>query len=368
MRHGLGVIRAASIWITAGFLSLSAVSAQTIYPDFTSPYVNDFADILPEVTERLLEDRLKAARTERDHEMTIVTMNSLLDYKTTQSIERYAKNLFNEWGVGNAERKDGILMLVVVGDREMRIALGSAYPARYDGIAKRIIDTEMLPQFRANNYARGILAGTEASLERLQLIDRSAPLSSPERWQQERRIIGSYWRENSFLRSITYVFSALFAFFGGRWALYRRPRKCPDCGRVMFRLGDVQEDQYLSQSQVLEEKLGSADYGVWICNHDEHVTIEGKNKWLSSYKACPQCSSRTQHTRRHVVATATEFRTGTAQLHHSCKNCDYRKQETIVIPRITRSSSSSSSSSSSGGGRSSFGGGSSSGGGASGSW
>ncbi len=340
----------------------SAVQAQERYPDYTSVYVNDFADVLSDQNEARLEDMLRAARSERDHEMTVVTMNSLSDYGTSLPIETYAKNLFNRWGVGNAERDDGILMLVVVGDREMRIALGSGYPSRYDGIAKRIIDRDMLPRFREGNYPAGIIAGTESALAQLQLIDRSAPLTSPERWQAERRVIGSYFQSNPILQWISYALGGLVAFFSGRWALYRRPRKCPECGRIMFRLGDVQEDQYLSESELLEEKLNSKDYGVWICKHDEHVHIEGKNKWFSGYSACPECSCRTQDTKRTVLSSATTTRTGTALLEHRCANCDYTASEKVIIPVRTQSSSSSSS------GGSSFGGGSSSGGGASGSW
>lgn len=336
------------------------------YPRWQSIYVNDFADVISAEGEAQLAGMLQAARDERDHEVTVVTIDRLSDYGWNGTIERYAMNLFNDWGVGNAERNDGILILVSIGDREVRIALGSGYPARFDGLATRIIGRDMLPEFRDGNYEAGIIAGTEASLIDLRPYDRSAPLTSLERWKEERRIIGDYAQNNPIIAGILAILAGIAGIFGGRRALYHRPRKCPECGRRMRRLGDVQEDQYLNESQILEEKLKSKDYGVWICEHDEHVTVVGKPKWFSSHKACPNCGYKTYETKQTTLRASTTTLGGLARLDHTCLNCQHADSEQITLPLKPDSSSSSYGSSSGGGG--SFGGGSSSGGGGSGSW
>ncbi|MCY4336471.1 MAG: TPM domain-containing protein [Litoreibacter sp.] len=350
---------------------LTAAQAQNL-PDYTSVFVNDFADILSPETEAQLTAMLQEARDARDHEMAVVTINRRSDYGSFRDIADFSKDLFNKWGVGNAERNDGILMVVAVQDRDVRIALGTGYPARWDGIATRIIERDMLPRFRSNEYERGILDGTRASLAQLDMQSNTLPkLSFGERVE--------FWIDNNsglaipiiivLVMTFPFVGMALpFAFFYGVRALIRmRPKKCPECGRVMLRLGDVQEDQYLTAGQILEEKLDAKNYGVWFCKHDEHLTIIGYPKWRKRHSACPNCKYHTYETRRTNLVAASYTSGGRDQLDSHCENCGHTETRVVDTPRRERSSSSSSG----GSGRrssSSFGGGSSSGGGGSGSW
>jgi uncharacterized protein len=347
---------------------LPSISQAQTYPDYVSTTVNDFASVLDTETEIQIDEMLRAAKEERDLEMTVVTITSLRDYKHFGSIETYAKNLFNKWGIGNATRNDGILMLVSIQDRKMRIALGSGYPAVYDGAALRVIDRTMLPRFRTGQYRTGIREGVEHALATIRLPDRSQPLTSPARWGEEARLVSERAKNNPILAAIIGALGLGGAAVGGQAVNRRRPRRCPKCRRLMRRLGDVQEDQYLDYGQLVEERLGSKDYGVWICTYDEHVTTIAYSKWFSGYSACPNCRYKTYETDRTVERGATTTSEGSARLDHHCKNCDHRATEYAVIPMIRESDNDSFSGGGSGGGGGSFGGGSSSGGGASGSW
>lgn len=337
-------------------------------PAFSNVYVNDFANILSPEVEADLTAMLQEARDARDHEMTVVTIDSVSAYTPGLSIEKFSKVLFNTWGVGNADRNDGIMLVVAVKDREMRIALGSGHRARFDGVAARIIDSIMVPEFKAGRMAAGIVKGTEASLARLRIEGSdTSDLSLKERageWIDDRPVAGPL---AVFAGLIGLILSPFLAFFGIRWGARNRPRKCPECARVMLRLGDKQEDQYLDAGQIFEEQIKSKDYGVWFCEHDEHLTIIGYPKAFSKHKACPNCGYHTYETKRTVMHHATTASTGMARLDHSCANCGHEASNDVTIPMRTQSASSSGFS---GGGGSSggFGGGSSSGGGASGSW
>ncbi len=361
-------VRGAAVTLCAAILVwgvLMLPAAAKDLPDYVSVYVNDFADILSPETEAELTRILQQAREARDHEMTVVTIKSRHAYGGFRDIASFSDQLFNKWGVGNAERNDGLMMVVAVEDRDMRIALGSGYRARYDGIAKRIIDSIVIPAFKDGRMEQGILEGTRASLDRLQLDTRPAselsPMERVQRWTDEDP-------KRKVLLVILGIFgapiTAILGFFGIRWGVRNAPRKCPECGRRMVRLGDVQEDQYLDAGQLVEERLNSKDYGVWVCEYDDHIMVKGYPKVFSSHGACPNCRYKTYHTRTTVLRNATTSSTGLKRLDHSCKNCGHTASEDRTIPRRTQSSSSSSSS----GGSSSFGGGSSSGGGASGSW
>lgn len=352
------------------------------YPQYYTTLTNDFADILTPEAEARINAVLQQARETRGREMTVVTIRSRKDYLPSDSIESFAKDLFNGWGIGNATRNDGILLLVAMDDREMRIALGAGYPARQDGIAARVIQTEIIPAFKEGRIADGILAGTSAALARIQHPDDVPAAETTPQIATAPRIIEQapeprsagigprvmeFINRSPILSLILAALAAVAGFFGLRGIKRYRPRKCPQCGQMMLRLGDAQEDQYLDHGQLVEERIKSKDYGVWFCTNDEHVTVIGYPTLFSRHKACPECGYHTYETQRFVRTPATTTSTGVAQLDHSCAHCKHTASETVSIPMVTQSDNSSgfggSSSSSS-----SFGGGSSSGGGASGSW
>ena len=155
------------VFFVALMLPLSA-QAQN-YPNPQSLYVNDFANIIGAQSEERIEVMLRAAKKDRDLEITVVTIDRQSDYGGTGSFKTFAVGLFNKWGIGNALRNDGILILVSKGDRKMRIVLGDGYPARYDDRAKTVIDSYFLPYFKQDRYASGIESGTKETLKRLAL-------------------------------------------------------------------------------------------------------------------------------------------------------------------------------------------------------
>ncbi|WGI20899.1 TPM domain-containing protein [Amylibacter sp. IMCC11727] len=341
------------------------VSAQT-YPNYQSLYVNDFADIIGAQSEKRIEAMLRDAKRDRDLEVTVVTINRRSDYGSSSSIATFATGLFNSWGVGNPDRNDGILILVSKEDREMRIALGSGYPARYDDRAKNVIDNYFLPYFRDGRYSSGIEAGTKETLKRLVLDygpDNRPTLKS--RIKNETTHISENARNGGLW---AWILGALGLGGGGvgfkmfrRWQRFR-PRICDTCGRKMRRLAETDEDAYLAQGEIVEEAIKSKDYDVWYCAYDERTRVEGYPKWFTGYATCPSCNYYTLHSKRRTLVAATTSSTGRAEVTYDCKNCDHHKVETVTIPKVSTSSSSS------GGSSGGFSGGSSSGGGASGSW
>src|SRR4051812_26946416 len=114
--------------------------------------VNDFAKVLlPEQT-AILEQRLDAFDDSTSNQIAIVTIPTLGDY----DIETYANKLFRAWGIGSSKHDNGILILVAVNDHKMRIEVGRGLEGAIpDVTAKNIIDNDLAPNFRQNNYYRG---------------------------------------------------------------------------------------------------------------------------------------------------------------------------------------------------------------------
>ncbi|EEW25828.1 TPM domain-containing protein [Rhodobacter ferrooxidans] len=199
-----------------------AVLAQS-FPEHTSVYVNDFAQILDDASETRIAQALEAVRDDTGVQANVVTISRRADYGDSASIEAFAKDLFNHWGIGNAARNDGILILVASEDREMRIALGSAYPPVWDGVALRIIDTQMLPAFRDGNMAAGIEAGTLATIDR---IARPFTAGQPAPEAPTTPFDPTPWMFGGAV-----LLSILVAARGGLANLALRFRTCPACGK-----------------------------------------------------------------------------------------------------------------------------------------
>lgn len=145
----------------------SAALAQQSLPQPVG-YVNDFAQVIPDETEAGLEETLRRFEEETKVELAVVTVPDL----GGASIEDYAVRLFSQWGIGKQGQDNGVLMVVAVADRDVRIEVGYGMePYLTDGQAGRILDTEVLPALRQNNYAEGISKGTQAIAEAIKSSD-----------------------------------------------------------------------------------------------------------------------------------------------------------------------------------------------------
>ncbi|RYX97615.1 MAG: hypothetical protein EOO28_01845 [Comamonadaceae bacterium] len=79
------------------------------------------------------------------------------------SIEEFATRVFDQWKPGDKDRDDGVLVLVALKDRRMRIEVGQGLEGVLpDVLAGRIIEREMKPRFRGNDYHGGLEAAINA--------------------------------------------------------------------------------------------------------------------------------------------------------------------------------------------------------------
>ncbi|MBK4217812.1 TPM domain-containing protein [Paracoccus caeni] len=154
------MIRAALIWL---MLALP-VAAQEL-PDWQHTSINDFAGVLTADDTRVLDQALIKLFEETDIEGTVVTLPDRTRYGGSDGLEAFATRLFNHWGVGDAERNDGFMVLVLVKDREARIELGAGYPREADILAQDVMRNVMLPEFREGRMSEGIRKGTLAVIE-----------------------------------------------------------------------------------------------------------------------------------------------------------------------------------------------------------
>jgi uncharacterized protein len=133
--------------------------------------VVDAADILSPNFERELTAKLMALEEDTKVQLVVASTPNL----NGETIESYSLNLANAWGIGSADRNDGLMLLVAPNDRQVRIEVGLGLEDTVrNEEAQIIIDTRIVPQFRNGRYELGVDQAVDS------LIDEVTPIEMKE--------------------------------------------------------------------------------------------------------------------------------------------------------------------------------------------
>lgn len=153
------------------FVLLAApLAAQPEFPELTGRVV-DNAEILPENLETDLTAQLEALEQSTQRQLVVATVPDLQGY----DIADYGYQLGRAWELGDAQRNDGMLLLVAPNERRVRIEVGYGLEGiMTDAFSQRIIDKDIIPYFRDGDMPAGIVAGTNALVSHLELPEEEA--------------------------------------------------------------------------------------------------------------------------------------------------------------------------------------------------
>lgn len=138
------------------------LEAQTLLPRPDPPrLVNDFAGVLSASEVQALENKLVAFNDTTSNQIAVVIVNDLQGYDRSE----FAYKVAQDWGVGQGDFNNGLLVLVKAknDDAPGQIFIATGYGlegAIPDLACADIIDREILPRFRENDYYGGLDAGT----------------------------------------------------------------------------------------------------------------------------------------------------------------------------------------------------------------
>src|SRR4051794_12228810 len=160
--------------------------AQPAPPRLTAP-VNDFAHVIDAQSAAELDRRIHALQAASGDVVVVATVPTFQPYG---DINEYATKMFENGGqgIGGRGKDNGVLVVVAVDDRKVRIEVGYQLEQFItDGFAGQTIRESMLPEFRTGSYGRGVLAGTTSVINRiadargvtLQDVPREAPVRRP---------------------------------------------------------------------------------------------------------------------------------------------------------------------------------------------
>ena len=123
--------------------------------------VNDFAGMISEKTEQQMTQMLYDLEVTDGTQIVVLTIESL----EGEPLEDFSLRVAEKNGIGQKENDNGALLLVSEDDRKIRIEVGYGLEGVLtDLLSGRIIDNEITPLFKQNNYNGGFLAGVNAMI------------------------------------------------------------------------------------------------------------------------------------------------------------------------------------------------------------
>lgn len=127
--------------------------------------VLDATGALDAVQKQALEDRLAALEQAKGSQLVILMVPST----APEDIASYANRVGNAWKIGRKEVGDGVLLVVALADRKVRIEVAKTLEGAIpDLAAKQIIERAITPRFRQGDYAGGLTAAVEQLAARIQ--------------------------------------------------------------------------------------------------------------------------------------------------------------------------------------------------------
>lgn len=147
------------IWLT---ILVSFAHAASDIPAFTPNIVDPHAYLTEsekDEVNRLIQD----VRTRANIHAAVYLLPSLGD----ESIEALAERAFKKWTLGQAGKDNGLLIVLAMGDRKMRIETGYGLEGDIpDAVAKRVLDEQLRPFLRANQIKNGLVSALVALAQR----------------------------------------------------------------------------------------------------------------------------------------------------------------------------------------------------------
>lgn len=121
--------------------------------------VNDFSEIFTTSEKTELTEVLYDYNIETSRQIVVVTIDSITPY---QDIQKYATDLGNEWGVGMAEKDNGLVIVLCKPCRKIGIATGTgAQTVLTNEICQEVISNVIIPKFKNDEFYNGVKKGVE---------------------------------------------------------------------------------------------------------------------------------------------------------------------------------------------------------------
>jgi len=201
--------RSLLLWLTALIVfSMPARADLLEVPAFSSRVV-DTTDTLDEDDAQALRERIAEVEAATQAQLAVLIVSSTGE----EDIAPFALRVFEAWKPGDAARDDGLLIVVALTDRRMRIEVGQGLEGTVPDIAAaRIVDRVMAPRFREDDYAGGLRGAIDALDQRLR---GDAPADADEDTDAPMRLTPE---------GMAFIAVLAWSLLVGVWQARRKPR------------------------------------------------------------------------------------------------------------------------------------------------
>ena len=341
-----------------------------------SQHVSDPAGYIDATYKSYINDRLSQLRDSNSVEVAVVILPSI----GNEDIDNFATELFTHWGIGKSQNDNGLLFIAALEQREIVIRTGYGIEGVLpDILCSRIIRQYITPAFREGNYGKGMADAIDATLHIIMTPEASAELMAEESLLSEEdkelliftlylylimslvislmismrlhRTLKSYKNnplegykvlvESDGLIIITAIlFPAwslinLIIFYRSLKKMRTQPRSCDKCGTAMHRLSESEDNHFLTPQEDAEERIGSVDYDVWMCDNCRNTEVFRFDNRNTRYSECPHCHTKAYSlSHDNIIIAPTRFSTGQGEQVYNCSYCKLRKVVPYTIPMI----------------------------------
>lgn len=155
------MIKKLLITITTILTCLLPVAATSIPTQDSSIYVNDYADVLSSDTESALVSLNQDSDFETGGYVVVATFDFVDD-----DLYDFSYKLFNQWGIGDEDNDNGVLLVLDIGNDNYCYILGTGIEkVLSDSEARTIIDEYMEPDFAKQDYDNAVVKTTKQFLD-----------------------------------------------------------------------------------------------------------------------------------------------------------------------------------------------------------
>lgn len=143
-------------------INIFSIKVAAIVNPTSDFYINDYAKLLNSNTQNYIININKKLYDLTGAQIVVVTVPNL----EGDSLEEYATRLFRNFGIGDKNKNNGVLLLLALEEREFRIEVGYGLEGCLnDAKTGRIQDEYIIPYLKNNQWDEGIRNGFNAILE-----------------------------------------------------------------------------------------------------------------------------------------------------------------------------------------------------------
>jgi len=173
----------AVVWGLALCLLLAPLSQAYEIPEIPEDrsWIQDYAGLIDPADREAIKASMDRAGQNHSTAIMVVTIDRMSEFAGDEGspvIEDLAREWFDAWEIGDADYNTGILVLIAKGDRKARIELGADWGRRWDGYCERVMNTQLVANFKRGDFSGGIREGV-VHLETMAALGPEGAIPAP---------------------------------------------------------------------------------------------------------------------------------------------------------------------------------------------